>query len=627
MISRRIFAALALLCGLIAPAHAQKTKALLNTEIGVQFPDNTVNAITPLNLRNVTSDIVNSIMPTAPVTAGNLACFSGITGLLQDCGQAPNVFTATLPGIVPASGGGTANFLTAAGTWVGARPIFNITSPSFGAKADFQQLADGAITTGTASFTSATAGFSAGAAPAGSVGKLVDIVGAGAAGAVLHSSISAFVNSTTVTLANNAGTTVSGANFDVGTDNAAAINSAIAAGCTANQNSEIYIPAGGVFGVTKINMTGLSGCMLFGDGWNVSRLYPMGTYSTTTGHVIDRTQSLNTTLKDFQIGAFNLISTPATAIFDAQTASAVANQNFIDNVYASGNYTTSCYYNFAVPSSSTFRFKCYNYNPGSSSYVKIFTNTNPLGLASSFFTVAAAGQSPGNFVEYAQEAHAFTGVGPAIVWFDGVLNYSGAGAVISGGAVSYVKLTAANQNISFVNSPTFETESQTPPTNAFNLLSGSLNGFHCDQCSYITAGNLFTGAGSLSTFKNGSSYNFNTGTASGITQNTTSWVGMFGFSTVSANVIGQLPTVAGTFANLHVFVNVAPGGAQTYTVTLYVNGASASTCTITGAATGCSDSNHFVNTPAGAIVALQVVSSATAAATNMSASVEYHPFQ
>lgn len=86
MISRRIFAAVALLCAITVPAYAQKTKAQLNSEIGVNFPDNTQQQILPLNLRNVGLDTVNSIMPTAPVASGNFASFNGTTGLLQDSG-------------------------------------------------------------------------------------------------------------------------------------------------------------------------------------------------------------------------------------------------------------------------------------------------------------------------------------------------------------------------------------------------------------------------------------------------------------------------------------------------------------------------------------------------------------
>jgi hypothetical protein len=104
MISRRIFAALALLCALISPSHAQKTKAQLNTEIGTSFPD----AITPQVLRNVTNDIVNSIMPTAPVVSGNVASFNGTTGLLQDSGT-PATSLEGIPAVsIESKGGGCA---------------------------------------------------------------------------------------------------------------------------------------------------------------------------------------------------------------------------------------------------------------------------------------------------------------------------------------------------------------------------------------------------------------------------------------------------------------------------------------------------------------------------------------
>jgi hypothetical protein len=86
MILRHILAAV-LLCALTVPAHAQKTKTQLNTEIGTSFPDDN----RPQVLRNVTNDIVNSIMPTAPVVSGNIACFNGTTGLLQDCAVSPAI--------------------------------------------------------------------------------------------------------------------------------------------------------------------------------------------------------------------------------------------------------------------------------------------------------------------------------------------------------------------------------------------------------------------------------------------------------------------------------------------------------------------------------------------------------
>lgn len=73
-----------MLCALVAPVHAQKTKAQINSEILTNLPDNTAGQITPQGLRAVAADTVNSIMPTAPVVSGNLASFNGTTGLLQD---------------------------------------------------------------------------------------------------------------------------------------------------------------------------------------------------------------------------------------------------------------------------------------------------------------------------------------------------------------------------------------------------------------------------------------------------------------------------------------------------------------------------------------------------------------
>jgi len=70
---------------------------------------------------------------------------------------------------------------------------------------------DGAITSGTPNFVSASSTF-----VAGDVGKIIFIDGAGVAGATLKTTISAFVSATAVTLAANASTTVTGADGSYG---------------------------------------------------------------------------------------------------------------------------------------------------------------------------------------------------------------------------------------------------------------------------------------------------------------------------------------------------------------------------------------------------------------------------
>jgi len=104
-----------------------------------------------------------------------------------------------------------------------------------GAKGDAKVIYDGAITTATATFTSATAVFIS-----GDVGKAITVAGAGAAAAQLTTTITGFTNSSTVTLATTAGTTVSGARTVYGTDDTAAIKAALATAVTNCQTAGTF---------------------------------------------------------------------------------------------------------------------------------------------------------------------------------------------------------------------------------------------------------------------------------------------------------------------------------------------------------------------------------------------------
>lgn len=81
----------------------------------------------------------------------------------------------------------------------------------YGFNQNGKTVLDGAITSGAATLTSASATFTA-----SDVGKFVAIAGAGAAGGLFTGRITAFTNSTTVTVSANAGTTVSGASVTYG---------------------------------------------------------------------------------------------------------------------------------------------------------------------------------------------------------------------------------------------------------------------------------------------------------------------------------------------------------------------------------------------------------------------------
>lgn len=113
MISRRILAAVALLC-MIAPAHAQKTKAALTSEINTNWPDNSSGAITPAILRSTVIDIVNSYVDW-------LTC-TGSGGVVYWTGGIPTCLPAgtdgqqlTLSGGVPVWSNLASNLIAGAG--------------------------------------------------------------------------------------------------------------------------------------------------------------------------------------------------------------------------------------------------------------------------------------------------------------------------------------------------------------------------------------------------------------------------------------------------------------------------------------------------------------------------------
>jgi hypothetical protein len=126
------------------------------------------------------------------------------------------------------------------GRWV--RQLWN-TSPNvgwFGAKCDtVMYQTNVSITSGTAAMT-----VSAGTFTSADIGKLIAVPGAAAAGATLHTSISAVGSTTSITLGNNAGSTLSASSRTLryGTSDATAINAAVSWSVTQNGRKILFPP-------------------------------------------------------------------------------------------------------------------------------------------------------------------------------------------------------------------------------------------------------------------------------------------------------------------------------------------------------------------------------------------------
>jgi len=185
------------------------------------------------------------------------------TGYFYGNGAGAATFSTTIPGTsVPftqsGSGAVTSN--------VNTKLLSLSLSPlDYGAVGDAKGNVDGAITVSSTAFTSASTTFSV-----SDVGKIIRIVGAGTSGATFETTISAYVSAHAVTLAAAANTTVSGATFYYGTDNATAWQNAV------NQCQSTYgkIDSGpGIFIISSaLSITG--SCDISGDGGNSTVIQP-----------------------------------------------------------------------------------------------------------------------------------------------------------------------------------------------------------------------------------------------------------------------------------------------------------------------------------------------------------------
>lgn len=127
------------------------------------------------------------------------------------------------------------------------------------ARGDVLTLTDGAITSGTNVLSSSSASFNY-----MDIGKTISVIGAGAAGVALVTTISGWNTNQQVTLTANASTTVSGAKIQYGTNDTAAFQSA--ADALNSSGGSIYVPTGNYFvGVTGSVKTS-SRTAVIGDG-------------------------------------------------------------------------------------------------------------------------------------------------------------------------------------------------------------------------------------------------------------------------------------------------------------------------------------------------------------------------
>jgi hypothetical protein len=149
--------------------------------------------------------------------------------------------------------------------------IYN--AKAFGALGDSKTLFDGAITTATNIFTSATANFTT-----ADVGKMISIKGAGPQNAsdasiyMMQAFITDYVDAQTVLTNINATTTVTGARFTYGTNDKPAVQKALDIAYNAG-GGIVYLPPGSYRGNSGDTLTINSNVTLIGAGMGATKVH------------------------------------------------------------------------------------------------------------------------------------------------------------------------------------------------------------------------------------------------------------------------------------------------------------------------------------------------------------------
>jgi hypothetical protein len=248
----------------------------------------------------------------------------------------------------------------------------------FGAKGDGRSTEDGAMTSGQAVLTSATAEFSS-----ADVGKYVSVAGAGTLGAGLGTTIASVQGPTSATLSAASSATISNAQLEIGTDAFDAIQSAATAICSKG-GTLVFPPGTYVIGrhkafsgsatnyVGDINWSGCTGVTISGYG---ATIYIDGSFHQYADGVREKSNenaltpfsfraANNVTIKGVEInGNKNLITKDAGVTTESLTSYGIAftgggNQNYsIRDVYIHevqtdaiqiGNSSTGTDYNVVI---------------------------------------------------------------------------------------------------------------------------------------------------------------------------------------------------------------------------------------------------------------------------------------
>lgn len=346
--------------------------------------------------------------------------------------------------------GATNGFQSADGAWWQyADAIYN--AAAFGAFPDFHEAAAlsatvGGPITGSATFTAAD------------VGALINLTGAGVAGADYFGAITGF-NVNSVSVSPSISTAVTSVYGQWGQNNTSAIQAAIDAARVSFRGGTVLIPASQKYCVTQLDCTNTFSLILKGASGAIgSWLIPM----RSTNSVIDATGTESFNMRDLSVGfstnnnPSKQIAVPKVGLLIAPSTQTVGRDFInIENVYWTGRYSVATAY-LDRASSSTMRkvgFSNYQQTPLNGTFAGVMTYNNALSVTSDFATTHSGIVNFSDWSFFACEFHSIdfsAGVGNQAVYLDNVREVQFFGGNMSSSSSSIINLAAGTiQNVLF----------------------------------------------------------------------------------------------------------------------------------------------------------------------------------
>jgi hypothetical protein len=325
----------------------------------------------------------------------------------------------------------------------------------YGATPDCQLTTDTAALATTSTVTSASNPWAL-----TDIGKVFELEGAGAAGALYVGTITARPTPGSVTVSPAISTTVAGVRSKWYTDFTDEFNAAIA---DCPFGGKVHGAAG--FYAARVNLTNRCALTLCGPSFGVNNpigppIYPgIGMVilapSSISAHeaIVDRCGAAGVRLQDLQVGHSNDPRVAPAGILDANSATRAATLLSAERVYVEGRYSDPAWTNYGVQ--QWRRTDCLVWNRNTNPIAAFLSRDNVFGAVSTWTTIATGDHGCGQIVDINIEDHSHQAGGGAnsgvAHWQRGVIGYvSIGGAYDSSSTVAHmlIQQSAGGQNCS-----------------------------------------------------------------------------------------------------------------------------------------------------------------------------------